>query len=84
MQYEDYCKNLKVPKDAMKDSENEKKYDNSILYFLGLTPKDLKTKNYKQKLILKEKNYTMNQQKSIRKSVKLSLRQLNLTDIQLY
>lgn len=44
-EYEEYCKNLKVPKQAISDEKNEKtEYDNSILNFLGLTPKDLKTK----------------------------------------
>ena len=43
-EYEEYCKNLKVPKDAMKADNEKKEYDNSILSFLGLTPKDLKTK----------------------------------------
>lgn len=41
-EYEEYCEDLKVPKQIM---NNEKtKYDNSILNVLGLTPKDLKTK----------------------------------------
>lgn len=44
-EYVDYCKNLKVPKQALSETNDEKKeYDNSILDFLGLTPKDLKNK----------------------------------------
>lgn len=44
-EYEEYCKNLKVPKQAIGEEKNEKiEYDNSILNFLGLTPKDLKIK----------------------------------------
>ena len=45
LRYEEYCKNLKVPKQAIGEEKNEKiEYDNSILNFLGLTPKDLKIK----------------------------------------
>ena len=44
-EYENYCKDMKVPSNVIKDNElEEKQYDNSILKFLGLTPKDLKTK----------------------------------------
>lgn len=44
-EYENYCKNLKVPRQEISKEKNEKtEYDNSILNFLGLTPKDLKTK----------------------------------------
>lgn len=44
-EYEEYCKNLKVPKQTINEEKNEQiEYDNSILNFLGLTPKDLKTK----------------------------------------
>lgn len=43
-EYENYCKNLKVPKQTLSETKDEKKeYDNDILNFLGLTPKDLKT-----------------------------------------
>lgn len=43
-EYEDYCKDLKVPKEALKQNKKTRKYDNSILKSLGLTPKDLKMK----------------------------------------
>ena len=39
-EYEEYCKKIKVPKQNIDEEKNE--YDNSILEFLGLTPKDLK------------------------------------------
>jgi len=38
-EYQEYCKNLKVPK-----LQKNAKYDNNILKSLGLTPKDLKIK----------------------------------------
>ena len=42
-EYEEYCKNIKIPaKTLNEDSKNKRKYDNDILNFLGLTPKDLK------------------------------------------
>ena len=44
-EYQKYCKDLKVPKQLLNEEKNEKiKHDNSILKFLGLTPKDLKIK----------------------------------------
>ena len=44
-EYQKYCKDLKVPKQLLNEEKNEKiEHDNSILKFLGLTPKDLKIK----------------------------------------
>ncbi len=38
-EYEEYCKNTKV---NVVKKQSKRKYDNSILSFLGLTEKDLK------------------------------------------
>ena len=43
-EYENYCKDLKVPKQTLNNEELDEKteYDNSVLTNLGLTPNDLK------------------------------------------
>jgi len=42
-EYENYCKELKIPKQTLSKEKNKKKeYDNNILNCLGLTPEDLK------------------------------------------
>lgn len=46
-EYVDYCKKLKVPKQTLSETKDEKtEYDNSILDFLGLKPNDLKIKKW--------------------------------------
>ena len=40
-EYEEFCKDTKIPKEILKTRNRKRKYDNSLLKYLGLTPKNL-------------------------------------------